>query len=94
MTPEYAKLFRTPVRHRVIKKRTKMLEEYAKTISKKHLRSISCNPSKSANLKRWLVNVEEKISQIGGFMLTGWIFNEYEHRNIHPHAHASEGVGQ
>lgn len=88
MTPEYTELFRAPIRHRIIEKRTKILEEYAKTICKEQLLSIACNPSKSANLKRCFVNVEERISQMGGSMLTGWIFNEYEHYSINPEAHA------
>jgi hypothetical protein len=88
MNPEYAELFSTPVRHRIIEKRTKRLEEYAKTINKEKLISVACNPSKSANPKRCFVNVEEQISRMGGYMLTGWIFNEYEHRHIDPEAHA------
>ena len=88
MNPDFESLFRTPVAHRIIEKRTKVLEQFAASISSAKLISVACSPSRFATRKRCFVNVEEKIIRSGGRMITGWIFNEYEGRNIEGEAHA------
>tara|TARA_B110000196_G_scaffold312985_1_gene318980 strand:- start:1015 stop:1635 length:621 start_codon:yes stop_codon:yes gene_type:complete len=88
MTPEYEKLFKTPVAHRIVEKRTKIVEQFARSIADSSLQSIPCSPSKDAERKRCFVNVEDRISKMGGSMLTGWIFNEYQNRSISTEAHA------
>jgi hypothetical protein len=88
MDPEYERFFRTPVRFRIIEKRTRVLEEFAASINSNKLLSVACEPRSWADRKRCFVNVETKVARDGGRMLTGWIFNEYEHRSIEGEAHA------
>ena len=88
MNPDFQRLFRTPVVHRIIEKRTKVLEQFVASISSAKLLSVACSPSRLAARKRCFVNVEEKIIRSGGSILTGWIFNEYEGKSIEAEGHA------
>ncbi len=88
MNPQYERILKQPVRTRILEKRTKQLNEFIKTFSSETLISVACLPDKLANPKRCFVNVEEKIERMGGSMITGWIFNEYEDKCIQGEAHA------
>jgi hypothetical protein len=88
MDPEYERLFKTPVRFRIIEKRTKILEDFAASINGQKMLSVPCEPRPWADRKRCFVNVDRKIERDGGRMLTGWIFNEHENRTIEGEAHA------
>ena len=88
MNPDFEQLLSRVVRHRIIEKRTPILEKFAASINQEKLLSVACKPSHTAKPKRCFVNVEERIRKLGGRMLTGWIFHEYEEHSIETEAHA------
>ena len=88
MTPEYAEIFKKPVRFRIIEKKTPILEEFAASINTEKIISVPCKPRPWAERKRCFVNVERLLELNGGRMITGWIFNEFEDRSIEAEAHA------
>ncbi|MFC5049112.1 hypothetical protein ACFPK9_00570 [Rubritalea spongiae] len=88
MHTSYQSVFKTPVRHRIIEKRTKILEGFVRNFSAKKLLSVECAPLRTSDRKRCFVNVERHIEKHGGSMISGWIFNEYENRYIEGEAHA------
>ncbi len=88
MTAEFEILFSTPVRFRIIEKRTKILEDFVTSINEEKLLSLPCKPDPRADRKRCFVNVEERIRRQGGTILTGWMFKEFEGRSIEGEAHA------
>ena len=88
MDSAYEHMFKTPVRFRIIEKRTGILESFISTRGLSPLLSIECKPLRDCEPKRCFKNVEMQVAKAGGRMLTGWIFNEFEKRYIQGEAHA------
>jgi hypothetical protein len=79
---------RKPVRFRIIEQITPLLAAFLREYHLYPILTIRSRPQPGCLQKRCFVNVDKQVAKIGGKMITGWIFNEYENTVISSEAHA------